>query len=194
VYISADHIVWTAGRLHVRWVGSVTSATQMTWKYSIWKKIAKITESTYSLTVIGPPFSIKGGHMLHCCLSVCRLLQPGTVLKRCNIAGWNSTGWQGRVLALTMPNGIQKDGTVFEQWRLQWGYPPFRVDEDRLNGHIFGSIARRKHRRAKIMAPYYRQLFTANPTVLTRCPWMTLKGLFQGHESENRQYLLNGCS
>jgi len=48
------------------------------------------------------------------------------------------------------------------------GYPPFRVDRDRLIGHIFGSIARRKRRTAKIMTnPYYRQLFTANPMVLT---------------------------
>ncbi len=43
-----------------------------------------------------------------------------------------------------------KDGIVSEQWRLQWGYPPFRVDRDRLIWHIFGSIARRKHRTAKI--------------------------------------------
>jgi hypothetical protein len=56
-------------------------------------------------------------------------------------------------LALMAPNGIQKDGTVSEQWRLQWGYPPFRVDRDRLIGHIYGSIARRMHRTAKIMAP-----------------------------------------
>ncbi len=41
------------------------------------------------------------------------------------------------------------------------------VVRDRLIGHFFGSIARRKRRRAKIMAPYYRQLFTANPMVLT---------------------------
>ncbi len=60
-----------------------------------------------------------------------------------------------------------KDGTAAEQWRLQWGYPPFRVDRDRLIGHIFGSIARRKHRTAKIMAPYYRQLFTANQMALS---------------------------
>ena len=70
-------------------------------------------------------------------------------------------------MALTVPNGIQKDGTDPEQWRLQWGYPPFRVDRERLIGHIFGSIARRKHRTAKIVAPYYRQLFTANQMALT---------------------------
>jgi len=64
-------------------------------------------------------------------------------------------------------NSIEIGLAVFEQWRLQWGYPPFRVDRDRLIGHIFGSIARRKHRTAKIMAPYYRQLFAANPMVLT---------------------------
>ncbi len=64
-------------------------------------------------------------------------------------------------------NSIEIGLTVFEQWRLQWGYPPFRVDRDRLIGHIFGSIGRRKRRTAKRMAPYYRQLFTANPMVLT---------------------------
>jgi len=83
--------------------------------------------------------------MLYCCLSVVCLLQPGTVLKRCNVAGCNYTGQQGRALALTMPNGIQKDGTVSEQWRLQWGYPTFRVDEDRLIGAYFlVLIARRE--------------------------------------------------
>ncbi len=65
------------------------------------------------------------------------------------------------------PNGIQKDGTVSEQWRLQWGHPPIRVDRDALIGHTVGSIARMKHRTAKIMARYYRQLFTANPMALT---------------------------
>ncbi len=60
-------------------------------------------------------------------------------------------------------NSIEIGLAVFEQWRLQWGYPPFRVDGDMLIGHIFGSTARGKHRTAKIMAPYYRQLFTANP-------------------------------
>jgi len=66
-----------------------------------------------------------------------------------------------------VPNGIQKDGTVSEQWQLQWEYPPIRVNRDRLIGHIFGSIARRKHRTAKLMAPYYKQLFTVNPMALT---------------------------
>ncbi len=64
------------------------------------------------------------------------------------------------------PNSIEIGLSIAEQWRLQWGYPPFRVDRDRLNGHIFGSTARRKHRTAKIMAPYYRQLFTVNPMAL----------------------------
>jgi len=41
-------------------------------------------------------------------------------------------------------NSIEIGLAVFEQWRLQWGYSPFRVDRDRLNGHIFGSIATRK--------------------------------------------------
>ncbi len=63
-------------------------------------------------------------------------------------------------------NTIEIGLAAFEQWRLQWGYPPFRVDRDRLIGHIFGSIARRKRRTAKIMAPYYRQLFTASPMAL----------------------------
>ncbi len=76
-----------------------------------------------------------------------------------------------------MPNDIQKDGTVSEQWRLQWGYTPFRVDRDRLIGHIFGSIARRKHLTAKIMAPYYRQLFTANPMALTPLSVDDLEGV-----------------
>ena len=65
-----------------------------------------------------------------------------------------------------MPNDIQKDGTVSEQWRLQWGYPLFRVDRDRLTGHIFSYITGKKHRTAKIMAPYYRQLFMGNPMAL----------------------------
>ncbi len=56
-----------------------------------------------------------------------------------------------------------KRRTVSVQWRLQWGCPSFRVDRDRLTGHIFGSIARRKRRTAKIMAPYYRQLFMGTP-------------------------------
>ena len=63
-------------------------------------------------------------------------------------------------------NSIEIGLAVFEQRRLQWGYPPFRVDRDRLIGHTFGSIARRKRRTANIMAPYYRQLFTANPAIL----------------------------
>ncbi len=74
-------------------------------------------------------------------------------------------------------NSIEIGLTVFEQWRLQWGYPPFRVDRDRLIGHIFGSIARKKRRTAKIMAPYYRQLFTANPTVLTPLSADDLEGV-----------------
>ena len=70
-----------------------------------------------------------------------------------------------------------KRRNVSEQWRLQWGYPPFRVDRDRLIWHIFGSIARRKHRTAKIMAPYYRQLFTANPMALTPLSVDDLEGV-----------------
>ncbi len=66
-------------------------------------------------------------------------------------------------------NSIKIGIAVFEQWRLQWGYPPFRVDRDRLIGHIFGSIARRKHRTAKIMAPYYRQLSIGNPMAHYPC-------------------------
>ena len=63
-------------------------------------------------------------------------------------------------------NIIEIGPTVSEQWRLQWRYPPFRVDRDRLIGHIFGSIARKKRRTVNIMAPYYRQLFMANPVAL----------------------------
>ena len=86
-------------------------------------------------------------------------------------------------LALMTLTGILKDGTVSEQWRLQWGYPPFRVDRDRLIGRIVGSIARRKHRTAKLMAPYYGQLFTANPMALTPLSVDDLRGSNQGHES-----------
>ncbi len=94
-----------------------------------------------------------------------------------------------------VPNSIRQDGTVSdEQWRLQWGYPPFRVDRDRLIGHIFGSIARRKRRTAKIMAPYYRQRFTANPMELTPLSADDLEEVFPGHESESGAYYLNGCS
>ncbi len=57
------------------------------------------------------------------------------------------------------------------------GYPPFRVDRDRLIGHTFGSIAIRKHRTAKIMAPYYRHLFTANPMALTALSVDDLEGV-----------------
>ena len=66
------------------------------------------------------------------------------------------------------------------------GTTSFRVDRDRLMGHICGSIAIRKHRTAKIMAPYYRQLFTANPMALTALSVDDLEGSFLGHESENR--------
>ncbi len=76
-----------------------------------------------------------------------------------------------------VPNGIQKDGTVSGQWRLQWGYPPFRVDRDRLIGHIFGSIARRKHWTAKIMAHYLGNFFTANPMALTALSVDDLEGV-----------------
>ena len=72
------------------------------------------------------------------------------------------------MLALMAPNGIQKDGTASEQWRLQWRYHPFRVDRDRLTGHIFGYISRKKHRTAKIMAHYYRQLWNLL-LLTTRC-------------------------
>ncbi len=60
-------------------------------------------------------------------------------------------------------NIIKIDLSVFEQWRLQWGYPPLRfASTEMLIGHIVGSIARRKHRTTKIMTPYYRQLFIGN--------------------------------
>jgi len=91
-------------------------------------------------------------------------------------------------------NSIEIGLAVFEQWRLQWGYPTVHVDWDRLIGHIFGSIARRKRRTAKIMAPYYRQLFKANPMVLTPLSADDPEGSFQGHESESGPCRLNGCS
>ena len=47
------------------------------------------------------------------------------------------------------------------------GTSRFLVDRDRIYAHIFGSVARRKLRTAKIMAPYYRQLFMGNPMALT---------------------------
>ena len=74
-------------------------------------------------------------------------------------------------------NGIEIGLAVFEQWRLQWGYPLFRVDRDRLIWHIFGSIAKRKRQTAKIMTPYYRQLFTANPMALTPLSADDLEGV-----------------
>ena len=67
------------------------------------------------------------------------------------------------------------------------GVPPVsRRSIGRLTGHIFGSIARRKHLTAKIMAPYYRQFITANPMALSPLFVDDLEGSFQGHESENR--------
>ena len=61
------------------------------------------------------------------CLSVvCNILAPfgnGSTLP----AEILQNGRQGRVLALMVPNGIQEEGTVSEQWRLQWG-TPFNVD------------------------------------------------------------------
>jgi len=91
-------------------------------------------------------------------------------------------------------NSIEIGLAVFEQWRLQWGYPPFRVDRDRLIGHIFGSIARRKRRTAKIMAPYYRQLFTANPMVLTPLSADDLKGVILRSRKWKWPVSSNGCS
>jgi len=74
----------------------------------------------------------------------------------------------GQGLGSYGPNGIQKDGTVSEHWRLQLGYPPFRVDRDRLNGHIFGSIARREASDSEsndtlLQTTFYGQSNGANP-------------------------------
>ncbi len=72
--------------------------------------------------------------MLHWCLSsVCRLSVTswyrfetvqcsGLKFYRILEQGAGSYGAERR----------PKDGTVSEQWRLQWGYHPFRVDRDRL--------------------------------------------------------------
>ena len=95
------------------------------------------------------------------------------------------------VLALMMPNGVQKDGTVSEQWRLQWGYPPFRVDRDRLTGHIFSYITIKKHRTAKIMAPYYRQLFMGNPMALIPLSVDDLEGFKSRSRKLKRLYMLH---
>ncbi len=89
----------------------------------------------------------------------------------------SSQGDRASIWLLQALNSIEIGVAVFEQWRLQWGYPPFHVDRDRLIGHIFGSIAKRKRRTAKIMAPYYRQLFMANPTVLTALSADDLEGV-----------------
>ena len=56
------------------------------------------------------------------------------------------------------------------------GVPPVSR-RPRLIGHIFGSIARMKRRTAKIMAPYYKQLFTANPMALTPLSVDDLEGV-----------------
>ena len=86
-------------------------------------------------------------------------------------------------MALTMLNGIQKDETISEQWRLQWGHPPFRVDRDRLTEHIFSYITGRKHWTDKIMASYYKQLFMGNSMELIPLSVDDLEFSNQGHEN-----------
>ncbi len=98
------------------------------------------------------------------CLSVTFVHYGQTAQNRLTIS---SQPDRASILVRQAPNSIEIGLAVFEQRRLQWGYPQFRVDRDRLIGHIFGSIARRKRRTAKIMTHYNRQLFTANPMVLT---------------------------
>ena len=78
------------------------------------------------------------------------------------------------------PNGVQKDGTVSEQWRLQWGYPLFRVDRGWLIGHVFSYITGKKHRTAKIMAP---QLFMGNLMALI----LLSVDALEGFKSRSRQ-------
>ena len=73
------------------------------------------------------------------------------------------------------PNGIQKDGTVSEQWRLQWGYPSFRVDRDRLIGHIF--YRKKEASDSKNNGTYCKQLFTAIPMALTPLSVDDLEGV-----------------
>ena len=112
---------------------------------------------------------LKGGLLSEACLSVCRL---SVTFVHCGQTAQDSQMISSQrdrasIWLRQEPNSIEIGQAVFEQWRLQWGYPPFRVDRDRLIGHIFGSIARRKHRTAKIMAPYNRNLFTVNPMALT---------------------------
>ncbi len=61
--------------------------------------------------------------MLHCCLSVVCLLQPGSFLKRCNLAGCKFYRMVGQGLGSYGAERHPKDGTVSGQWRLQWGVP-----------------------------------------------------------------------
>jgi len=66
------------------------------------------------LCIFGPPFSIKGGHMLHWCLSVVYLsVTRWHVLKRYNIAGEILPDGRQGCWLLWQPNGIQKDGNRF---------------------------------------------------------------------------------
>ena len=133
--------------------------------------------------IIGPPFSIKGGHMLHWCLSVCLSVTTWYRFETVQRSGLKLYLMVGQGLGSYGAERHQKDWTVSEQWRLQWGYAPFRVDGGRLIGHIFGSITRRKHRTAKIMTPYYRQLFMTNPMALIPLSMDDLEGCNKGQNS-----------
>jgi len=111
-----------------------------------------------------------------CRLSVCNTSYRFETVQRSGLKLYRMIG-QG--LGSSAADGIQKDGTVSEQWRLELGYHPFRVDRDRLIGPHFRFYRKKEARTANIMTPCYRQHFTANPMALPRFPWMTLKGHFK---------------
>ncbi len=46
----------------------------------------------------------------------------------------SSLSYRANIWLRQATNRIEIGLTVSEQWRLQWGYPPFRVDRDRLIG------------------------------------------------------------
>ncbi len=117
--------------------------------------------------------------MLHCCLSsVCLSVTTWYRFETAQHSGLQiiPNGRAGPRL-LWCRTASKKTEPFLSSGGYSGGYPPFRVDRDRLIGHIFGSIARRKHRRAKVMAPYYRQLFTANPMALTPLSADDLEGV-----------------
>ncbi len=73
--------------------------------------------------IIGPPFSIKGGHMLRCCLSVCRLSVTSWYrFETVQYSGLKFYRMVGQDVGSYGAERHPKDGTVSEQW----GYPPPR--------------------------------------------------------------------